>query len=229
MKRVMLVNFYSPKSLGLRYLEKALTDAGFDVTVLYFKGFHSMRPKKPTPSEIDHLISLMDKTGPLFVGFSVMSSLYLEAVEEVSRHVRGRSQAPLVWGGVYATMFPERCLKHCDYVIRGEGEGAVAELAARLSEGQDPRDMENLAYTENGQAVINPVRPLVRQLDTLGLAHIGLPNKYFIDSDTLHHTDPALGSYSYETSCSRGCPFVCSYCSTVGIKRIYRDNKHYLR
>ena len=228
-RRVMLVNFYSPKSLGFRYLEKALADAGFEVTVLYFKGFHSIHPQKPTAAEIDSLLRLMDDTNPLLVGFSVMSSLYLEVVEDISRHVRGHTKAPLLWGGVYATLFPERCLAHCDFVIRGEGEEAVTELAELLAAGGDTRGVLNLAFMEGGNAVVNPVRPLVADLDSLGMAEIGLSNKYFIDSGEMRRIDPMLNSFSYETSCSRGCPFVCAYCSTVSIKRVYKGDRHFLR
>ncbi|MDR1669708.1 MAG: B12-binding domain-containing radical SAM protein, partial [Oscillospiraceae bacterium] len=227
--RVLLINFYSPKSLGLRFLERALSAAGFDVTVLYFKNFHSTHPQKPTETEKKLLLDFLAQYNPLFVGFSVMSSLYLEAVEDVARLVREQIKAPLVWGGVYATMFPERCLKHCDYVLRGEGEGAVTELAQRLKSGESLDDMENLAYMRSGEAVVNPVRPLVTDLDTLPMAEIGLDNKYFIDGGELRFGDPMLTSVSYETTCSRGCPFVCSYCSTVGIKRVYRDSRHFLR
>ncbi|MDR1692884.1 MAG: B12-binding domain-containing radical SAM protein [Oscillospiraceae bacterium] len=228
-KRILLINFYSPKSLGLRFLERALTGAGFDVTVLYFKNFHSTRPKKPTETERKLLLDFLAQYNPLFIGFSVMSSLYLEVVEETARLVRSHIAAPLVWGGVYATMFPERCLAHCDYVLRGEGEGAIAELAKRLYSGESLDDMENLGYTGPGGPVVNPVRPLVTDLDTLPMAEIGLDNKYFIDGGELRFGDPMLSSVSYETTCSRGCPFVCSYCSTVGIKRVYRDNRHFLR
>jgi radical SAM superfamily enzyme YgiQ (UPF0313 family) len=227
-KSIVLVNFYSPKSLGIRYLEGALAGAGFDVTVIYFKGFHSIRPRPPVQSEIDELIALLREKDPLLIGFSVMSSLYLEAVELVGAAVRGKVKAPVVWGGVYATIFPERCLAHCDYVLRGECEGALTELAARLSQGASTDDLENLAYTRGGETVVNPVRPLETDLDSLKMAPIGLNNKYFIDGG-VRVADPMLSSYSYETSCSRGCPFVCAYCSTVNIKRIYRDNRRFLR
>ena len=228
-KPIALVNFYSPKSLGIRYLEGALRDAGFETVVVYFKGFHSVHPQKPTRDEIDTLVALLKQKDPLFIGFSVMSSLYLEAVNAISAAVREQINAPLVWGGVYATLFPERSLEFCDYVLRGEGEGAIAELARRLAGGVSPDDMENLSYLQDGAAVINPVRALTMDLNSLTMAPLGLDNKYSIEG-ALKQGDPSLGSYSYETSCSRGCPFVCSYCSTVSLKRIYRgENRHYLR
>ena len=227
-KRVVLINFYSPKSLGIRYLEGALADAGFEVTVIYFKGFHSVRPSMPTQGEIEALIGLISQRSPLLVGFSVMSSLYLEAVGMVAAAIRESLKFPMVWGGVYATMFPERCLGSCDYVLRGECEEALCELAQRLNDGTTLDDMQNLAYLDSGECIVNPVRPLVTDLDGLKMAWLGQGDKYFIDGET-RAIDPILTSYSYETSCSRGCPFVCSYCSTVGLKRLYRDNRHFLR
>ena len=241
-KPIVLVNFYSPKSLGIRYLEGALRAAGFEVVVVYFKGFHSVHPQKPTPEEINALVSLIREKQPLFTGFSVMSSLYLEAVTAISQAVRGCTDppSPLVWGGVYATLFPGRCLPYCDYVLRGEGEGAIVDLAERLRDGTDLSDMENLAYLPDAPAqlstvhsplstVVNAVRPLVTDLDSLQMAPLGTGEKYSIEG-MLKRGDPSLTSVSYETSCSRGCPFVCAYCSTVSLKRIYRDeNRHYMR
>ena len=248
-KPVVLVNFYSPKSLGIRYLEGSLREAGFETVVVYFKSFHSVRPQKPAAEEIDALVNLLREKQPLFIGFSVMSSLYLEAVTAISHAVREGMAAsqdpapPLVWGGIYATLFPERCLPHCDFVLRGEAEDAIVEFTQRLQDGQDLRDMQNLAYPSEDQtqpiqpsaaysqlpAVVNPVRPLVTDLDSLLMAPLGTGEKYMIDG-IIKPGDPSLGSLSYETSCSRGCPFVCSYCSTVSVKRIYKDEvRHYLR
>jgi len=211
-------------------LEGSLRAAGFEVVVVYFKGFHSMRPQKPTELEIDALVNLLREKAPLFIGFSVMSSLYLDAVTMVSDAVRKHvEKTPLAWGGVYATLFPERCLQYCDYVLRGEGEGAIADLAQCLRDGTDLSGMENLAFMRDGTAVVNPVRPLATDLDSLPIAQLGTGEKYSIDG-ILTTGDPSLTSISYETSCSRGCQFVCAYCSTVSLKRIYRNqNSHYLR
>ncbi|MDR0248066.1 MAG: B12-binding domain-containing radical SAM protein [Oscillospiraceae bacterium] len=230
-KPVVLVNFYTPKSLGMRYLEGALRQAGFDVAVVYFKGFHSVRPQKPTSAEIEALTSFLRGANPLFTGFSVMSSLYLDAVTAVSEEARKAlgGASPLVWGGVYPTLFPERSLRYCDLVLRGEGEGAIADLASRLRGGSDIGSTPNLAYMRGGEAVVNPVRPLAEDLDALPMAALGTGEKYFIDGE-MRKGDPALASLSYETSCSRGCPFACAYCSTAGIKRVYAGQAgRYLR
>ena len=248
-KPIVLVNFYSPKSLGIRYLEGALREAAFETIVVYFKSFHSVHPQKPTDEEIELLVNLLRDKNPLFIGFSVMSSLYLEAVTKISQALREglaasqESAPPLIWGGIYATLFPDRCLPYCDYVLRGEAEEAIVELAGRIRDGKDLTDMQNLAYPSGNPsqpqpqssafrqlpAIVNPVRLLTTDLDTLKMAGLGTGEKYMIDG-TLKPGDPAISSISYETSCSRGCPFVCAYCSTVSIKRIYKDEvRHFLR
>jgi radical SAM superfamily enzyme YgiQ (UPF0313 family) len=221
-RTVALVNFYNPKALAIRYLEAALTKAGFDVLVLHIGGYRGARAGKPTEEGIREFF---EKLGgePLWIGLSVISSFLLETAEEVSDTIRRHSKAPLVWGGVIASLLPERCLAHCDYVVRGEGEAAAVDFSQRLAAGADVADMPNLAYMSGGQPVVNPVRPFETDLGSLGLAELGLPNKYFLDDadGKLYHTDTCVDSYSYETAASRGCPFSCSYCSVANVRRLY--------
>ena len=42
-----------------------------------------------------------------------------------------------------------------------------------------------------------------------------------IDGDRLIPGDPQLDTLSYEVVASRGCPFTCSYCSCVNLRRLY--------
>ena len=218
--RVLFVCLYNPKSIGVRYLEHALESAGFEVWVVALKNLIP-KPKKPTDVEIQHFLSLIDKHDPLFIGFSMLSSLYLEVAIDLSSKIKTKTSAPIVWGGVYATLSPERSLKHCDYVVRGEAEEAIVDLAEKLRDGDSLDEMMNLSYVKDGKTVINPVRKLVQELDKFEMALIGKQNKYFIESNKLKQTDRYQKSFSYETSCSRGCPFACSYCSASNLKRLY--------
>lgn len=82
-----------------------------------------------TEKELALLRTLVAELDPGLIGLSVMSSLYLESVISVNKSLRARFGIPIVWGGVYASMFPERCLEHADFVLRGESEEAIVELA----------------------------------------------------------------------------------------------------
>jgi anaerobic magnesium-protoporphyrin IX monomethyl ester cyclase len=227
---VLLIGFYNEKAMGVQYLANALKKRGFIPHILFFKEFNSVRPTKASEKELLLLEELIEEIKPSYIGLSVMSSLYLETVHMVGRRIREKSGAPVIWGGVYPTLFPERALEHCSYVLRGEGENALAELIEALENGGAVSGIENLAYRDGkGGVVINDVRPLVQELDMLGYPDITDENRYFIHNDRMDRGRFALNSYTYELSASRGCPFACSYCSSINLNRLYRNKGKYVR
>ena len=233
-KPLLLIAFYNKKALGVRYLERSLVKSGYDVYVLFLKGFNSVKPDPVTTDDILLLEKLVTRLKPGLIGLSVMSSLYLESVVSVNSFLRKAFDVPIVWGGVYASMFSEECLKHADFVLQGECEEAVVDLAAAVLRGEDYRSIKNLAYKEPlrdtaGKTVINGLRPLCEDLDKLGYPISGLKNKFFIEGGRIGFGDPMSDSVSYELSSSRGCPFMCSYCCSINLKRMYMGNGRYLR
>ncbi|MCL1998057.1 MAG: B12-binding domain-containing radical SAM protein [Turicibacter sp.] len=229
MDNVLLVSFYNQKSLGLRYLENVLEHHGYHVKTLFFKKFNSIRPKEVTDRELELLRKLIAELNPLFVGLSAMVSHYLEVVDKVSDFIRENFSTPVVWGGVYATMFPERCAARCDFVVRGEGEEAIVELANAIKDGKGNfADIKNLTYHENGQVVQNEMRKLITELDKYGVPSIG-GDKCMIEDDTIIVGDPQLTALSYEMAASRGCPFACTYCCSINISRITAKGGKYVR
>lgn len=230
MAKVLLVGFYNEKALGVQYLANALKKKGFDTHVLFFKEFNSVRPQKASEKELALLDRLVADIRPAYIGLSVMSSLYLETVHTVSKRLRENSGVPVIWGGVYPTLFPEKALEYCDYVIRGEGENALPEFIAKLENGLSFRETANLAYKdEEGRTVINDVRPLARELDELGYPDITDENRYFIHEGRMERGFFMRNSFTYELSASRGCPFTCSYCSSINLNRLYRNKGRFVR
>ena len=207
-KDILLIAFYNPKALGVRYLAQALRRSGFTPHILFMKEYNSKKPREVSDSELSLLKELIESIEPEYIGLSVMSSLYMESIVRVNRFIKSNCSCTVIWGGVYSTLFPEVALNFADYVIRGEGESAIVELIVALSKGEDPSNILNLAYkgAEN-QCVINPVRPLVQNLDQLGYPGIGRPNVYYITADKLFRKDPQLDSLTYETTASRDARF----------------------
>jgi len=74
-RKVLLVAFYNIKAQGVRYLETALTNGGYDVTNVFYKDFNSVRPKPTTEAELDLLCSRIEQVQPMAIGLSVMSSM----------------------------------------------------------------------------------------------------------------------------------------------------------
>ncbi len=229
-KSILLIGFYNTKALGVRYLERALIRSGFKVYTLFIKNFNSTSPEAVSEKELLLLKDLIRTLDPAMIGLSVMSTLYFESVIKVNELIRKNFSIPIVWGGIYASLFPEKSLEHADFALRGEGEEAIAELADAILNGTPYQNILNLAYRDTADSVVtNDLRPLCMTLDELGYPLFYQNNKYFIESGRLLHEDPMLRSVSYELTASRGCPFTCSYCSSVNLRRMYGKNGNHVR
>lgn len=228
-KAVLLIGFYNQKALGVRYLEKALASKGYNAHILFFKGFSSVKPRTCTTYELELLCGVIRKILPGLIGLSVMSSFYLDTVIAVNEAIRKNFNIPVIWGGVYPTLFPKECLEYADYVIRGEGEDAVIEVADAVFNNKPCTRIQNLVYKHKDRVVINELRPLCRDLDKYDFPGIGGSNKYYIDNNAIVSFDPQLMSHSYELTASRGCPFSCSYCSSINLRRLYKGKGPYVR
>src|SRR5208337_2871792 len=66
---------------------------------------------------------------------------------------------PVVLGGAHPSFLPLEGLEHADYVICGEGEGALPELVAALETGGDLNPIQNLCFRQGDAIRQNPWRP----------------------------------------------------------------------
>lgn len=226
---VLLISFYNQNALGVRYLDRALMKAGYESYIIYYKEFNSINPQEATEKELNLLQKVIEEIEPCLIGLSVMSSLYMDTVIKVYNAIKTNSNIAIVWGGVYATLFPEECMRYADFVIRGEGENAIVELADAITYRKSVNNIPNLVFTDNKDIIINEVRPLIKNIDQFDYPIIRAENKFLICHNRIYAGDPQLRSVSYELTASRGCPFACSYCSSVNLKRIYKNKGIYLR
>ena len=218
---VVLVAFYNVKALGVRYLESALRKAGYEVQTVFFKQFNSANPAPASETELKLLCGKIREVSPVFVGLSVMSSMYLDTVNAVIDALR-KEAPPIVCGGAFATLEPEYFLRRgVPYVVRLDGEVPMVRLADALRQGRSVEDLPSLCYLKNGAVQLNPVGDMAHDLDEYGLPVVNSAGACLIDAGTLTPGDPQLDTLSYEVIASRGCPFTCSYCSCVNLRRLY--------
>ncbi|MGD0828615.1 MAG: radical SAM protein [Desulfobaccales bacterium] len=112
---------------------------------------------------------------------------------------------PVVLGGAHPSFLPLEGMEHADYVICGEGEGALPELVAALENDGDPNAIQNLCFRQGHAIRQNPWRPMVEDLDALPIPDYGL----------IHGRKSRRRLPVVSIATSRGCPFNCSFCSVI--------------
>ncbi len=146
---VVLVAFYNVKALGVRYLESALTRAGYRVATVFFKRFNSRAPSPATAEELELLCRRVRREKPMLIGLSVMSSMYLDS------GVRGcwtlwRRSTWVRWPAAGPT--PPCCRSICSdrgVRLRHPLDGEVAlfvQLADALREGRRWESIPSLCF-----------------------------------------------------------------------------------
>jgi radical SAM superfamily enzyme YgiQ (UPF0313 family) len=146
-------------------------------------------------------------SGAFLVGISSLFTAYseeaLKAAEAVKRH---HPDSTVVLGGHHPTALPEAVMAcpAVDFVIRGEGEIALPELARALKGDTAFRKVPGIVYRRNdGGLHMNPPA-VVPSLDDPPLPAHGKIDHAFYGRGRGHGAVVVT---------SRGCPMRCTYCS----------------
>ena len=184
-------------------------------TILKTHG-HEVRYRQVDRCSLDEAAFLeeIERFAPGLIGFSVMTDEWFY-VARLAAEIRARLDVPIVCGGAHATMAPEAVLSEpsIDIVCRGEGEQAVLDLCDCLENGRDYGDTANLCVRRGDEVVMNPVRPLVDDLDSLPFMDTTL-----LDFQSLIRDNGSV----VRLMAGRGCPFDCTYCVNRGLHALYR-------
>ncbi len=227
-------------SFGLRMLATQLTTNGHQVEMAFALGQCPTDERADSPF-LDSLSELLAGVG--LVGVTVYTNYLLEAIA-VSRWVRRRSNAAIVWGGVHPTVLPEPSLEHADFVVVGEAEDALVALAAWLEAGRQGAVPANVWQRDATGAPVAPaLRPLARSLDDYGWPMYGRLEATFVPNGTAgalvpltthrltelsalsgryYGLDRAQPYHGYLTMGSRGCPYQCAYCINNAVNRLFQ-------
>ncbi|MDP2886552.1 MAG: radical SAM protein [Ignavibacteria bacterium] len=210
-RRVLLVG--SPKTilgfshlarvpnLGLCSMAAYLDQSIFDVRVvdLVLKG------TKATP----YFQRLLHSFRPEVVGISCMVFQYADAVA-LARLVKSwnPSTATLV-GGYHPTVAFDEIVEsddmhYIDFVVRGEGEGSLANFLGVWKDGAGFSEVPGISYRSEGSVVHNPPGDLV------DLHQVPLPRR---EARILRKGFHTFGMPADAIETSRGCTYDCNFCS----------------
>lgn len=215
----MRVLFYcrGVEQLGIEYIMSYLEQNGHEVELIFDPGLeNNLYYNFPWLKIFNNWKSLIQKAvewKPDCVAFSVPTNIYPFALE-FAKQLKKKINVPFVFGGYHPTILPEEILKHheIDYVIRGEGEVALNELISSLQNKKPLTEILNLCYRDLEKIRVNPIRPLMEDLDSLP----------FPKKDNFYKYHAFKNQLSVITS--RGCFFKCTYCINNFYKnKLYKE------
>jgi radical SAM superfamily enzyme YgiQ (UPF0313 family) len=195
--------------LGLLALAAAAEPAGHTVQIY--------DPKRAIRSgELPYDATLYERAAaellsrrPEAVGFTTLGCSFLFAINVTAFLKQREPDLPILLGGPHATMLDRQILERFpqfDVIVRHEADETFAAVLAALDRRQferipgiswrGPRDRPALRFTDG--------KPKVDDLDRLPIASYD------------HYPVAALGLELLRIEAGRGCPFMCTFCSTAG-------------
>ncbi len=184
--------------LGLAYLASMARLQGDDVKIIDSLAMNY---------SFDNVASEIKNYDPDLVGITSTTSMMPDAYKVASLSKEYNNNIKVVMGGPHVTFTPELTLtesENVDYVISGEGEIIFSNLLQYLKGKKDIRDINGLAYRNNGIKVNRP-EVLIKNVDEIPMPSIDLlpMDKYTAD-----------GKKFGTIMTSRGCPYNCIFCSS---------------
>lgn len=192
--------------LGLSYVAGALEKAGFKVEML-----DNYMLKRP----IEDVKQLVAEAQPNIVGITCGSATYRKCLETAKAVKETVPSCKVVVGGWHASYLPDSLLPQpeVDYVVMGEGERAMVELAHYLSDEKPASTLADIAgvgYRRNGGLTKNSPS-FIENMD-----EIPFPARHLLPMHLYDRTIEFLKAKPADVmSIARGCPFSCAFCETT--------------
>lgn len=198
------VTFFRMPRIGPVMMATLLSDKGYDVK-MFAEGVKEFDKKA-----LDYICSAD------FVGISVLTYGANRAYAMCSLIRQVNPDAKILMGDVHPTVMPDHALRHCDFVIRGEGDEAILELLANLDRepgclGLD--EIAGLSYWEGDTVVHNPKRARPKNIEVI--PDLSLVNGFYEEVGWKTRLNGRMTMAVAQAS--RGCPIACSFCLGASI------------
>lgn len=205
-----LLFFYNDyESLGLEYISAVLKSAGVRTSLIYknLVDFYAFDSSNNPHRQFYKRIALeICERQPDVLALSLLTDTFkinMAIAEEVKKL---NPKIKVLVGGVHAELLPQLTMSYpqVDALCMGEGEFPTLAYMQNLdfiSQGGSPI-IRGMVYKQNGSLVGDYTLCTVNE----DLDRLPVPDK-----DLFYNEDPSMKSH-YFVQCSRGCPFVCSFC-----------------
>jgi radical SAM superfamily enzyme YgiQ (UPF0313 family) len=159
----------------------------------------------------------MEQHPPRILGISTLTETFPAALKIAQLAKQANPSVFVVMGGAHPSVMPNEVLSYgeVDFVIRGEGEYTMRDLADCLIRGKgNLSDIAGLTYREGAGIRANPERDFLKNPDQLPV-----PDRRLLPIHEYEAPATVLASRG-------GCPYGCRYCAVNNIwkgKRRYRQ------
>jgi anaerobic magnesium-protoporphyrin IX monomethyl ester cyclase len=190
--------------LGLAFVAASLEKAGYQAAIL-----DNYNLKKP----IEEVKKELKRLEPEIVGITCGSVTYRRCIETAQAIKKVLPSCKVVIGGWQPTYMPESLLQYpeIDYLVMGEGEQAMVQLADSLAEGNRSAisKISGIAYMDKDK-MIRKDPTFLQDLD-----QIPFPARHLLPMEIYDRIIPYLDASPVDTmNVIRGCPYHCAYCET---------------
>ncbi len=190
--------------IGLLYVATCLKEAGHNVRIF---------DNGPQGFSAERLVHWIKSQDPDLVGFTTLTITTLFADKVAKLLKEELPEIPVVYGGYHATINHRRILKEqpfVDFVVRGEGETIVVELADALESGKNIEGIRGISFRENGRIHVNQDSPLTEDINS-----ISFPDRSLLQHEYLGVINGFRTTIEKFTTIvsSRGCPYNCTFCA----------------
>ena len=184
------------------YLAGALREAGFDPII-----YDAMT----ADHDLSRIAEELERMAPDMVLTSAYTPSYPAAIKLLDLAKKTLPGVITGIGGVHAHFMYDEVLRTTgdavDFVLRGEGEETLPELATCLAAGGDPAKVAGIAFRDgSGAVIVTPTRAFVHDLDALPMA-------WDLIDWSLYRFYPLPKKKLAVISSSRGCDQACTFCS----------------
>jgi len=206
--------------LGTLYAASALRQRGLSVAL------HDVMLSK----QERELVQAMQQHDPVIVGiyddgFNYLSKMCLSRMRQAAFRMTRLAKAvgaTVIISSSDATDHLEQYFEAgADYVIVGEAEQTIAELACALLDrsNRSPDEIAGLAFVRNGEIVRTAPRRVLDDLDALPF-----PAWDLVDFDRYRSAWKGRhGYFSLNMVTTRGCPFHCNWCAKPIYGQVYHS------